>query len=235
MEIRNIILEPAKISVREVVGDRENSGERSSKEFTHKTIKSVSIKSQSNSSSLSESNNTENNAKVITKKQKQKRVITNTNKWIFSKDDFYKENQINILKKIQTDLNNLNTHTHESISDDNIKLSCVLQQLNKKIAGYKTQDIQKNLYTPEQFVNTKNVVNILLQNELTCYYCKHTVQVIYENVREPLQWTLDRIDNTMGHNTTNILIACLTCNIRRKTIYHERYLFTKECEKIVKL
>jgi hypothetical protein len=211
MDIRNIILEP-----------------------TNKNIKRISITPQTNGS-LYEIDNTENNEKVITKKQKQKRVITSSNKWIFSRDDFSKENQITILTKIQNNVNTLSISTNKNVTDDNIKIDCVLQQINKKITGYKNQDIQKNLYTPEQFVNTKNVIDILLQNDITCYYCKQTVQIIYENVREPLQWTLDRIDNTFGHNSTNVMIACLTCNIRRKTIYHERYLFTKECEKIVKL
>jgi len=54
------------------------------------------------------------------------------------------------------------------------------------------------------------------------------VHILYENVREPLQWTLERIDNDFGHNKNNVEIACLNCNLRRRTMYHERYLFTKE-------
>ena len=54
------------------------------------------------------------------------------------------------------------------------------------------------------------------------------VEILYEKVREPKQWTLDRIDNRYGHNKENVLIACLDCNVRRKTMYHERYAFTKQ-------
>ena len=54
------------------------------------------------------------------------------------------------------------------------------------------------------------------------------VNVLYKNVREPLQWTLERIDNDYGHNHDNVTIACLECNLRRRTMYHERYVFTKQ-------
>ena len=61
-----------------------------------------------------------------------------------------------------------------------------------------------------------------------CYYCKENVNVLYEIVREPKQWTLERLDNSFGHNHDNVVIACLNCNVRRRTMYHERYVFTKQ-------
>jgi hypothetical protein len=47
-------------------------------------------------------------------------------------------------------------------------------------------------------------------------------------VREPQQWTLERMDNDFGHNEGNVVIACLSCNLRRRTMHYERYLFTKQ-------
>ena len=58
--------------------------------------------------------------------------------------------------------------------------------------------------------------------------------MIYEEVRDPKQWTLERIDNTRGHNSDNVEIACLTCNLRRRTMYHERYILTKQMCHITK-
>ena len=46
--------------------------------------------------------------------------------------------------------------------------------------------------------------------------------------RDPKQWTLDRIDNTMGHNTNNVLISCLACNLKRRNRTVEKFLFTKQ-------
>ena len=54
------------------------------------------------------------------------------------------------------------------------------------------------------------------------------MKVLYEESRDPKQWTLERIDNSEGHNENNIEVACLTCNVRRRTMYHEKYRFTKQ-------
>jgi hypothetical protein len=102
------------------------------------------------------------------------------------------------------------------------------QQIQKKIQGYRTQDIQKRLYDEEKFVCFTDVLKLMIGSHNACYYCKNEVYVLYEIVREPKQWTLERLDNNFGHNTDNVVIACLSCNLSRKTMYHERFAFTKQ-------
>ena len=51
--------------------------------------------------------------------------------------------------------------------------------------------------------------------------------LIYENVRQMNQWTLDRIDNNFGHNKNNLVISCLECNLKRRNIDKDKFLFTK--------
>jgi len=166
-------------------------------------------------------NETESNT-ISLEKEKQKRVVTSTKRWRFTEEDYTTENQLCLLKNIQT-----TDHTPHQI--------CVLQQLNQKISGYKSQDIAKNLYDPNLFVPINQVIELLIESGLKCHYCKKDIKVLYEIVREPLQWTLDRINNDHGHNSGNLLIACLSCNLRRKTIYHERYEMTKLCTNVIKL
>ena len=155
-------------------------------------------------------------------KEKQKRVITHTKKWIFTETDYATATQLHIIRNI---LSGGDTNTHRII----------LQQINQKIAGYKAQDIAKSIYNPDQFISLKSVIQLLLESDLQCHYCKKDIKVLYEVVRDPLQWTLDRIDNDYGHNDGNLFISCLSCNLRRKTIYHERYELTKICTNVVKL
>ena len=168
--------------------------------------------------------NTTKNTK--TEKQKQKRLVTTSKKWTFIESDYSKETQLSILTDIQNNTDN--------IKNPNFK-TCVLQQINQKINGYKNQDIIKKLYLPTMFITFNRIIELLIKCNLDCHYCKKTVNVLYEVVREPMQWTLDRIDNNYGHNNDNVFIACLSCNLKRKTIYHERYVFTKQCEKVIKL
>ena len=96
------------------------------------------------------------------------------------------------------------------------------------MGGYKAQDIKKDKYDESLFIKHDQVLQLMTESENLCFYCKEKVYVLYENVREPKQWTLERIDNDHGHNEGNVVIACLACNLRRRTMHYERYLFTKQ-------
>ena len=52
--------------------------------------------------------------------------------------------------------------------------------------------------------------------------------ILYEISREMKQWTLDRIDNNIGHNYDNIVISCLDCNLKRRLKNKDSFLFTKQ-------
>ena len=108
------------------------------------------------------------------------------------------------------------------------------RQIQNKVSSYKMQDIQKQKYDDDKFVDLNFVIGLLYEKEMKCFYCRESVYLFYNFVRENKQWTLERIDNSMGHNTDNVEIACLLCNLRRRTMYHERYVFTKQMN-IVKL
>jgi hypothetical protein len=97
----------------------------------------------------------------------------------------------------------------------------------KKLKGYKSQDEKYNIFSDYYFIKLEDVKNKLIECNYTCYYCKLNVKMDYTK-REMMQWTLDRIDNTMGHNTNNVLISCLGCNLKRRTKSVDRFLFTKQ-------
>ena len=104
----------------------------------------------------------------------------------------------------------------------------IRRQINYKINSYKGQDVKKGLLLETDFVNYEYVLNLLIEKQLKCFYCLEDVLLLYNYVRENKQWTLERIDNKIGHNRGNVEIACLHCNLRRRTMYHERYVFTKQ-------
>jgi hypothetical protein len=104
----------------------------------------------------------------------------------------------------------------------------VLTHLKTKQTGYRSQDVIKDIYDPIAFVTIDHILHLLIESQLNCYYCKKWATIFYEFVRDPRQWSLERISNDMGHNCDNVVIACLECNMRRRTMYHERYLATKQ-------
>ena len=97
----------------------------------------------------------------------------------------------------------------------------------KKLRGYKAQDDKYEIFSDFYFIKPAQVMDKLNECNYTCYYCKQPVKTEY-SCRDMKQWTLDRIDNTMGHNTTNVLISCLQCNLTRRNRTVQKFLFTKQ-------
>lgn len=154
--------------------------------------------------------------KTIKQKEKAKRKITTTDKWNFTKDE-------------------LNFENHHDILNDSSKTKFINQQIKNKLSSYRSQDMEKGILDVEKFSDLSHVLHAMEECKMKCFYCKESVSLLYENVREPKQWTLERIDNKMGHNNDNVEIACLSCNLRRRTMHHERYILTKQMQKIVKI
>ena len=111
---------------------------------------------------------------------------------------------------------------------DNVK-----REIKKKLNSYKNQDIKKEKYNNKLFITYDNLIEKIVISKLLCYYCKKNCILMYENVREDMQWTLDRINNNEGHNTNNVVICCLKCNLKRRTTNDKHFKFAKQM-KIIK-
>jgi len=162
--------------------------------------------------------------KVKTERVKQKRVITGETKWNFKEEELTYENQWLLINQI---------HEKNIINREHCAL--IMGQIRGKISGYRNQDVLKKLFNEDVFVDEDYVIDCMIDARNYCYYCKNAVDLLYEYVRATKQWTLDRLDNSIGHNKGNCVIACLGCNLRRKTMHHERYVFTKQLGEIRKI
>ena len=155
--------------------------------------------------------------KVAIEKPRVKRVVTETKKW-------------------QTEYPQILAKTWDfSIEGDKKNRDLTMQQIRQKISGYRAQDVEKHLLNEELFVKVQDVLELIERSCEKCYYCKEPVMILYEYVREPKQWTLERLDNSFGHNRNNVVLACLRCNLRRRCMASEKYIKTKEMTTIVKL
>jgi len=101
------------------------------------------------------------------------------------------------------------------------------REIEKKIQGYKQQDIKKTIYNEDLIIKLDDVIEKLLISKLKCYYCYKEIFVIYKNVRDNMQWTLDRKDNDLCHSKENTLISCLKCNLQRRVTDVDKFTFTK--------
>lgn len=172
--------------------------------------------------------------KINSEKEKKSRIITEEDFWVLKIEDYNSNNQYEIIFEEKQDDKKITIREKTYNYCDYIrKLS--KQQIYKKIHSYRSQDIEKNIWNPTEFIEYDDVMNLLCESKLVCFYCKEKILILYKFVREPKQWSLDRIDNDFGHNKNNVVIACLSCNLRRKCIYHDKYVFTKQIGTIKKL
>jgi uncharacterized Fe-S cluster-containing radical SAM superfamily protein len=104
----------------------------------------------------------------------------------------------------------------------------LLSQLDAKLSGYKHQDLLKKRYDEVAFIKITEVIAMLFNCELKCHYCNEKTFILYDLARETKQWTLDRINNDLGHNSDNVLISCLECNLKRRRTGKDAFLFTKQ-------
>lgn len=109
----------------------------------------------------------------------------------------------------------------------------LIKSLKQKMSSYKSQDTKKNKFN-NNFITYDELLEKLVVSKLKCHYCRKDTLIMYENKREPLQWTLDRIDNDMGHSSENTVICCLKCNLDRRCLNDKKFKFTKQMRLIKK-
>ena len=165
-----------------------------------------------------------------------KRMITATKRWDFQPHEHTLEYQLSLLVELRDwwityegkPLNAQRVIPRTPAENPNQRVQLVKQLIHSKWYGYRAQDIEKDLFCIDRFINEIDMVDLLIDSRLLCFYCRKEMQLLYEHVRETLQWSIERIDNKKGHDRGNVVIACLGCNLRRKTMYYERFRMTKQ-------
>ena len=164
---------------------------------------------------LEEPQNNKFTKKINYEKEKKMRVETKT--WGLTEDELSHQTQINILM-VENFINNKNNNKY---------ISKMLSHIKTKLYCYKQQDILKKILNEEEFVSFEETINMLKKSNMKCCYCSNEVYILYERVRELKQWSLDRINNDIGHNKGNLVIACLDCNLIRRRTNKDAFMFTK--------
>jgi hypothetical protein len=162
------------------------------------------------------SNESKNN-----EKEKKKKVETNT--WGLGQQELSIETQLELLKNIYCN-NKPDIYSNSS----NKKLTnLIVSHIKAKISSYKHQDILKNIFAESYFASFDYVIELLNACNMKCHYCACETYLLYEFVRETKQWSLDRINNDIGHNKDNLVIACLECNLKRRRTNKDAFFMTK--------
>ena len=108
------------------------------------------------------------------------------------------------------------------------KTNLIYREINKKINGYKYQDVKKQIYNEKELITLEETMEKLVISKLKCHYCLQNTHILYTRNRDETQWTLDRIDNNLCHSNENTVIACLKCNLQRRCQDAKKFTFTKQ-------
>ena len=92
-----------------------------------------------------------------------------------------------------------------------------------KLKSYKQQDIVSGRYIKNEFIGEQEINDLFKKQNCKCKYCwkvmdnkKNEIETDGVNKIDSTTWSLDRINNILGHNTGNCVLSCLTCNKQRK-------------------
>jgi hypothetical protein len=165
------------------------------------------------------------------KEKKQINITGQNNRYLMKK---LTTNKTTMLRKNLPIKQDMSYETQQKVINDlicnkdkNNDNEVYISEIKHKISGYKQQDIMKQILDTDNFVSFNYVIEKLVESNLKCCYCSQSIYILYEIVRELNQWSLDRINNDIGHNKENVVISCLGCNLKRRNREKDAFMFTK--------
>lgn len=88
------------------------------------------------------------------------------------------------------------------------------KDIDIKLKGYKQQDRKANRCL-DNSINQHEVQSLFEKQKYLCYYCWNSKTIS--------NWSLDRIDCSLGHISGNCVIACVKCNVERKDTLQKKF------------
>jgi hypothetical protein len=131
-----------------------------------------------------------------------------------SKQIIIREKELSLRKQCIQDIPDHKTqitHINMLFLDDHD--SHYKREIQKKIYNYKKQDERKKRKSCLSF---DAILGKVISSKLICSYCMESVFILYKHAYDPKQWTLDRIDNNIGHTYENCVISCYSCNKEKR-------------------
>ena len=101
-----------------------------------------------------------------------------------------KKKTIKRKKTFDLSFNHQNFINQLYLNEDFPEKNTILKELKKKLHSYLAQDKKKSRpYDAEKYINMEELLPLLVASKLRCHYCKKNIKMLYNNIREPLQWT----------------------------------------------
>lgn len=89
--------------------------------------------------------------------------------------------------------------------------------IQNMISSSRQHDEEFNRYNISNFITYDHVYGLIIQADNKCFYCIKPIQYIL--YKEDMA-TIERLENNIGHDIGNCVIACRSCNLRRVGVRH---------------
>ena len=86
--------------------------------------------------------------------------------------------------------------------------------IKSKVATHKAQDSVKGKYSD---ITVEHVVELLEECRTQCSICGCQLKLIDWKSGDKSQFSVDRIDGSLGHRVGNCIISCYGCNLAKKS------------------
>ena len=104
-------------------------------------------------------------------------------------------------------LHNISYYLGDPVEDTSLDMKD--STIERRIAQYKEQDNNKDRYEKVNYITVNYVRNMIKVVNFKCP--EEDCDVEFTNTGSST-WSVDRIDNNLGHNKGNVKIMCLRCN-----------------------
>lgn len=108
------------------------------------------------------------------------------------------------------------------------------ETINRWLINHRNKDRAVGLLT-DNFIDKPFLIKLVIDSYDLCYYCSNPVQYVEKNYTLA---SIDRIDDNIGHEKTNVVLCCLHCNLGRSRInghlqYQHKHKYYHICRWLV--
>jgi AAA domain len=107
-----------------------------------------------------------------------------------------------------TSLNLISFYTGNEIANEKQRIKELERLIQKKLDSHKRYDVERNIHDKKHFVTVQWVMKELQRTQWIC--AEQGCEMMQHSGNR--QWSIDRIDNDLGHTKYNCRIICISCN-----------------------
>jgi hypothetical protein len=150
----------------------------------------------------------QNNKEKLLKKQKDW-YEKNKEEVLKKSKDYYQDNREDILERVK----DYYQDNREYKIDYNKTYTKSQGAITLKLNNCKIADIEKHR---DYNIDKEHIEDLLKNQDYKCNNCKIKVKMEWEDAFDPIQFSINRLDNSKGHIKGNVEITCYKCNLLLK-------------------